>query len=184
MKEFIKIVLPHLSKFYNVQIGYGDKKNIQESVLNSFGLENLKSLRDKFEGVLFLDRFTNKVLGVIGIRKYLKLEPIDWNSINPRGYEPNITFENKTINIITVKYGEFPVIKRVNDEPAIIIINREDKDALICGFASIKLLNSRNSIAKLKNTATKNLETNVNFLAFGNLKQFKNQEELRTILNE
>jgi len=183
MKEFINIVLPNFSKFEKISINYGEKKNIQDLVMNSFGLTNLKLLRDKFEGVLFLGKFTNKIIGVIAVGKFLKLEALDWSLIKPRKYEPNIILNGNKIKIITVKYGQLPVIEKENKLPVIIVLNREDKEGFICGFADVETLNSKENVAKLKNIATKSVETKVNFIAFDKLKQFANKEELLNILN-
>jgi hypothetical protein len=184
MKEFINIVLPVFSKFKNISISYGDKKNIQDAVMQSFGLSNLKLLRDKYEGVLFLDLFTNKIIGEIAVRKILKIDILDWDKIKPRNYKPKINFNGVNIKIITVKFGEFPVIEKINKVPAIFVINREDKEAFICGVADVDTLNLKNNVVKLKNIATKSSETQVNFIAFDKLKQFVNQEELLSILKE
>jgi hypothetical protein len=182
MKEFIKIVLPNFSKFTNISITYGDKKNIQDAVMQSFGLSNLKLLRDKYEGVLFLGLFTNKIIGEIAVRKILKLDSLNWDKIKPRGYNPKVNFNGVEIKITTVKYGELPVIDKMNKEATIFVLNREDKEAFICGFADVNTLNSDENIVKLKNRATKSSETKVNFTAFDKLKQFTNQEELLNIL--
>ncbi len=183
MKEFINIILPNFSKFIHVNINYGEKKNILDAVMSSFGLTNPKLLRDRYEGVLFLDKFTNKIIGVIAVGKILKLPAIDWSLIKPRKYEPNININGNKIRIVTVKYGYFPVIEKENKLPVIIVLNREDKEGFICGFADVETLNSDKNVTRLKNIATRSLETKVNFIAFDKLKQFANQEELLNILN-
>jgi hypothetical protein len=182
MKEFINIVLPVFSKFKNISINYGDKKNIQDAVMQSFGLLNLKQLRDKYEGVLFLDLFTNKIIGEIAVRKMLKLDILDWDKIKPRSHKPKINFNGINIKIITVKYGKLPVIEKINKEPTIFVLNREDKEAFICGLADVDTLNLKNNVSKLKNIATKSSETQVNFIAFDKIKQFTTKEELLNYL--
>lgn len=182
MKDFINYVLPHAGKFINTDINYRDTKHIQEVVMKSFGLKNFKDLRDKFEGLAFLNKFTEKVVGVIGVRKVLQLENIDWESINPKDYKPFIEVEGVKVEVVTSDYGKIPLINANSRNPVIIVLNRENKNISICGFADVKTLKDENNYVSVKSVMTRKEDTKASFIAMEKLKVFNNIEELKTLI--
>lgn len=182
MRDFITHVLPHMANFISVSINYGETKRIQEVVMKSFGLKNFKDLRAKFEGLVFLNKFTEKIVGVIGVRKMLQLEGVDWENTNPKGYEPYIEIEGVKIEIVTTNYGKMPLIEANSNHPIIVVFSRENKSVLICGLAEVKTIKDKNNYVSVNSVMTKKSNSKVNFMAIGKLKPFKNIEELKTII--
>lgn len=183
MQDFINYVLKYRDSFTQVSIGYGETKSIQDFVVKRLNLNNLKELRDRHEGVVFLKNFTTKIVGVIGTRKMLQLSPVEWDKINPKDYKPKLQIGNKEVQIISFVNGELPVVNKVNNKPAILLFNRENKYISICGYATADDLNDKKNTRPLKNIMTKGRETKVNFIAFDKLRCFKNLEDLKKIMN-
>ena len=183
MKNFILKVLSNRDNFLYESLNYNDLLKIQDSVLNSLGFKNLNELRDRYEGVAFINRFSLKISGVMALEKKLKKPMIDWDKVNPKNYIPKIVVSGKEINVVMCKYGEFPVIEKVNTSPAIITVRKDKKDIWICGFADVKTLNENQDLKFLKGEMMKGLETKTTFVGFDALKPFTTYEELETLVN-
>jgi hypothetical protein len=184
MKNFILKVLSNRDSFHYETVNYKGTIKIQETVLNSLKLNNINELRDLYEGVAFIDKFSLKILSVIALETFLKLELIDWSAVNPKTYTPSIIISDKKINIIMSDYGEFPVIDKISDTPAIITIKKGTKDVWICGYADVETLNNNQNNSFLKGSMTKNIDSKTTFVGFEFLKPFKNLEELENLLNK
>ena len=183
MKDFILKVLSNRDNFLYESLTYKDLLKIQDCVMNALGLKNLNELRDKFEGVAFIDRFSLKISGVMALEKKLKKELIDWEKVNPKNYIPKIVVSGKEIDVVMSEYGEFPVIEKSNKRPAIITVRKDKKDIWICGFADAKTLNENQDIKFLKGEMMKGLDTKTTFVGFNALKPFKTIEELEALVN-
>lgn len=84
---------------------------IQEAVLHVLKLKDLNKLRDKFDGVVYYEKFLRDTICEIAIEKLLKKKIIDWESKkNKKGYKPSFIFNEKIAEIIFVPYEEYPVI--------------------------------------------------------------------------
>ncbi|MFE3867553.1 hypothetical protein ACFX5E_05625 [Flavobacterium sp. LS2P90] len=182
MKNFILKVLSNRDSFQYETVSYKGTIKIQQAVLSSLKLNNINELRDLYEGVAFIDKFSLKILSILALETFLKLELIDWSIVNPKTYSPSIFISGKRVNVIMSEYGEFPVIDKMNDEPAIITIKKGTKDVWICGFADVTTLNSHQNDDFLKGSMTKNIDSKTTFIGFEHLKSFKNIEELERLL--
>lgn len=182
MKDFILKVLNNREFFQYITLSYRDLNNIQKVVLQCLNLNNINDLRDKHEGVAFIEKFSLRVFGVIAIQNLLKLELIDLYKINPKTYQPNITLLNQEINVIMSEYGEFPIIDKLNDKPAIITIKKGTKEVWICGYADIDTLNSYQDDTLIKGSMTKNIDSKTVFIGFEYLKPFKSLEDLKKLI--
>lgn len=183
MKEFISKVVSNNGRFHQDSLTYKDRKKIEKCVLESWNIGNMISLRDKYEGDAFFERFLKRIISVIILENLLKKEFIDWDTINPKSYKPELNIKGKSIDVITSNFGEFPVINIENNNPAIIAIKKDDKNVWICGFAEIETLNSRQDEKLLKSGATKGFNNKTAFIGFDELKFFRTIEDLEHILN-
>ncbi len=183
MKEFISKVLSHSNKFHQDSLTYKDRKKVEECVLESWDVDNMIALRDKYEGDAFFEKFLQKIISIIILENLLKKELINWNTIDPKNYKPTLNIKGMTIDVITSNFGEFPIINIENKNPAIIAIKKDDKNVWICGFADKKTLNCRQDESLLKSGATKGFNNKTAFIGFDELKLFKSIGDLEQILN-
>ena len=182
MKNFIANVLSHRESFQYETVSYSGTLKIQKAVLKSLKLNNINELRDRFEGVAFIEKFSLKILSILALETFLKLDLIDWETIDPKNFFPTIDISGKNINVIMSEYGELPIIDKNNDLPAIITIKKGTKDVWICGFANVTTLNSYQKDEFLKGSMTKDFDTKTTFVGFDHLITFKNLEELERLL--
>lgn len=182
MRDFIAKVLSNRDHFLYETLNYQDVIKIQECVMNSLGLTNINELRDRFDGVTFIDKFSLKISGVIALEKKLKIELIDWEKISPKNYLPKVTIAGKKVDVIMSEYGEFPVIEKISKKPAIIIIKKDNKDIWICGFADVETLNNNQDIKFLKGEMMKDYDSKTTFIGYNKLKPFKTFEELEALV--
>jgi hypothetical protein len=182
MKEFIVKVLHKRDSFKYETLSYKNILKVQQVVLESLKLSNVNELRDKFEGVAFIDRFSLKIYGIIAIENLLRLELIDWPKVDPKNFEPIIKINDQKISVIMSEYGEFPTIDKISDKPAIIAIKKDKKDIWICGFADVDTLNNNQDESMLKGSMTKNIDSKTIFVGFEFLKSFSTLQELEKMI--
>lgn len=183
MKNFISIVLSNNDNFHQDSLKYKDRLKVEKCVLKTFGVDNMISLRDQYEGNAFFKTFLQKIISIIILEYLFKKELINWETINPRNYNPTLEINGKIIDVITSKFGEFPIINIKNNRPAIIAIKRDDKNVWICGYADEQTLNSRQDDSLLNSGATKGFNNKTAFIGFDQLKPFKTIEDLEQLLN-
>lgn len=182
MKNFIINVLSKRDNFRYISLAHNEVKNVQKAVLDSLNLSNVNELRDRFEGVAFNEKFSLKVLGILALENFLKIELIDIPSIDPKTFEPSILIGDQKVNIIMSDYGELPIIDKINDTPAIVTIRKGDREVWICGFADVATLNKYQNDSLIKGTMIKNIFSKTVFVGFDNLKQFESVSDLKNIL--
>ena len=116
MRDFIFKVLPNREKFGHEKLAYTDLKKIEDVVMKSLEIDNMNKLRDKFEGVAFIEKFTQKVVGIMALEKKFKINYINWETLNPGDYQPQILVSGIEVDIITCPYGNFPIINRKSNK--------------------------------------------------------------------
>jgi len=183
MKEFISKVLSNNSKFHQDSLTYKDRKKVEKCVLDSFGVDNMISLRDIYEGDAFFEKFLQKIISIIILENLLKKDFIDWDTMNPKNFKSVLKINNKIIDVITSEFGVFPTIEIKNYNPAIIAIKKDDKNVWICGYADIDTLNNYQDENLVKFGATKGYNDKTAFVGFDKLKPFKSIEELELLIN-
>lgn len=182
MKEFLSLVVSNLKNFTQVSLSHTETLKVQNSVMDSLKLENLNHLRDKYEGVAFIENFKLQIYGVIALEKLLNIELIDWSKTNPKRYNPTIKIKNKLYDVIMSEYGELPVIKKTSKRGALLTIKKNDKDIWICGFADTNILNNNQNDKYLKIQMRKDIENLTCFTGFDRLRSFKNLQELISVI--
>lgn len=182
MKDFIQLVVSKRDGFINKILTYSDVNKIQEIVMKSLNLKNIKDLNDRYEGLDFYKKFSLKLFGVIAIEKILKIKLINWETINPRDYNAIIDIDGKKIRVITSEYGEFPMINKEYKRAIIFCFKRDKKDIWVCGLADKEILEKHQSDKFLKGAMTRNMDSKTTFIGFDKLKSFNSIDELRNIL--
>ena len=178
MKNFLSKILTHRDSFYPESISQNEKIKITDIVVKHFNLKDANQLRDKFEGVAFLNNFTKDLGGVMCLGKCLDIDFIDLDIINPLNFSNIITIGKKKFHVITFNYGEFPVIEPKSKVPVIFIINKDFQKFWITGIASLKILNDISNQKKMSTGLTKSFNNKTNFIAFSRLENiniFKNR---------
>ena len=101
MKDFIQLVLSNINKFLHVPLNYRDEMNIQQVVLKTLKLKDMGELRDKFEGVVFYNKFSRKILGMLALEKSLKIKLVDYSKLNPKNFQTKTLIDGEEIEIVT-----------------------------------------------------------------------------------
>ena len=183
MKDFIRLVLSQNRNFKNLSLNYSDIDKVEQIVISALNLNNVKDLRDRFEGLDFFNKFSLKVFGVIALEKTLKTKFINWDKINPKDYKATININGKTIIVITCNYGDFPLIDKAYKKPIIFCFKRDKKDIWICGVATKDILDNNQNDSLVKGTVTRNLTNKTTFVGFDKLKMFHDLKELEKIIS-
>ena len=165
MKNFLSKILTHRDSFYPESISQNEKIKITEIVVKHFNLKDANQLRDKFEGVAFLNNFINNLGGVLCLGKCLRIDFIDLKTTNPLNFSNIVKIGSKKFEVITFNYGEFPLIDPKSKYPVIFIINKDYQKFWIAGVANLKILND-NSNHKKMYTGLMKSNDKTNFIGF------------------
>lgn len=141
MKEFINEVLFYRDNFISIKLGYNDKVKIREAAFVALNVKNMFELIDKLEGSAFLENFSKKINGIIAIEKHLNLKIINWKEINPKNFQPKVKLKGVLYDVINCGNGNLPLIEKNNKRPAIITVAMSEDQIMICGVASVDILN-------------------------------------------
>lgn len=113
-----------------------DNNKVRDCALKSLNLSSMNALRDKFEGVSFLENFYLKISGVLAVELVLKTSLINWERLDAVGYNPLVNISGKEILVITSKFGEFPSVPKNCNYPIIFVIMKEERVLWLIGFSS------------------------------------------------
>lgn len=177
MDTFLSIIQPYIRSYERIQLNRIDELNVQAKVLGILNLRDMGQLRDMYEGEHYYNLFRNKLLGSIALEKFLKIDLFDLKKID-KFFEPELFIEGQSIDIITSKFGEFPIIDKDPKKSAVIILNRDDKTFYICGLANKEVL--KNNQVPVKTTVSKKQKSR--FIGFGLLKSFTNLAQLKSLI--
>ncbi|MCB2356901.1 hypothetical protein [Clostridium estertheticum] len=126
-------------------------------------------------------RFFTGTLGEIAIEHFLKCNFFDWTIGNSNEYnQADLKKIGLNIGVKTVEYGKFPVVHKDVKRPEIINV-KIDNEILICGFASIDLLNKYQDDALILSPSLRARNVKSGFYGFEHLIQFKSIEDLKKL---
>lgn len=183
MKEFVQFVLSNINKFTHVRLTSRNEINIQNVVLKTLKLKDMGELRDKFEGVAFYNKFSRKILGMLAVEKLLKIKLVDYSKLSPKNFEAKMLVDEKEIEIVTFDNGKFPVINKLNCEPAIIVFKKDSKNLYICGYADKNTLNKYQNDKLFNGNIVGSEKEKSAFTGFDFLKEFRTLDELKMLIN-
>lgn len=184
MKDFISIVLSNCSQFLNISLLHNDISRIENHVKNALGHSNAKELRDRFEGLSFLNNFLIKITGVKALEKLIKIDLVNLIDINPKDYDPIVIIKGEKLRVITSDYGELPVINKKYKMPIVFCVRRDKKNIWICGFADKKILNHNQNDSYIKGEMLKSKSDKTCFTGFNKLMIFNSEQELITLIKQ
>ena len=180
MREFLSDVVSNISDYGIIQLNHRTKLRTEEIVLDSLGLSNLNQMRDRYEGVAFHDSFNRKIMALCALEQYMDIEPSDWNHINPKDFQPNLEYLSVGIDVIVSDYGQYPVINKKIERPAVVMIQKDNKTMWVCGFASKEVLKKFQDPKKFEGEMNKSKMTAFN--GFDRLTPFKDLNDLKELI--
>lgn len=170
MHDFVKYVLPHNSSFVQYKLSRADESKIINRTIESLGLIDLNQLRDRFEGVAFLENTMKRVVPLLILSKLLKLELISLSTFQPKKLTNKISISQFEFEVKVFDYGTIPKFKILNTLPQLLFMRRDPYSYLFCGIATTKLLNKETEKKFDGNNITG--KEIVPFINFGELETF------------
>ena len=180
MREFLKVVLNHKKNFVPVKVTLSFNQKIQTTVLKILGLKDLNQLRDKYEGVAFLNKVQAFLFGMQVLETHLGTALIDWNKVLKKDFTGDFSMQSIDARVVTFKMNEFPVIQSENSSPIVFVLQKNETTGWICGLAAVETLNNKSN-QKLYLNSKGEFDDNVSFIGFDQLKHFENINELKSL---
>ena len=163
MNNFLQYVNPRLSKFTKFDFLRSYEYKVRERVVNYFQLKDINQLRDKFEGVAFLDKIYKRAIAIWISSKILNTTLIDLDNFEPQNITLSFLFDNKKWEIVIFDYGEIPKIDINLGTNYLIILKRNNSCFYFCGLLKEELC--------LKLISQNELKDNGHFIHFELLAQ-------------
>lgn len=148
----------------------GDKAilvTLSDDILNKIDVftDNLIKVKlteksHQFDNLNEKKRWTTGLMGEAALEELLGLQFIDWSIGRSLNYNyPDIIGLN--LGVKSVEYPNFPVIFKDNTYPQIICIKMSNRDVLVCGVATVDVLNmcQADSFIKDRNIRNKGTKT-------------------------
>lgn len=177
MKEFLKEILVHNSKFKQVKISSLTIKSIQEIAVELLNLKDLNQLRDKYEGAAFLKRLSKEIMSFVAIERILEIKLLNWElRKKTKDYPFEIEINDRKIGINIFEFGEYPVlIDETENRPMIFCYLKGQDTIVVCGYASIDvILNNKKEISNSTFVAGQKVQ----FTGFKDLKSINSVDDL------
>lgn len=141
MHDFVKYVLPYNSRYITYNLSRADESKIISKTIESLGLTDLNQLRDRYEGIAFLENTMKRVVPLLILSKLLNIELISLRALQPKKLTQSISINQLEFEIKVFDYGTIPKFKILNTLPQLLFMKRDRFSYLFCGIASTKLLN-------------------------------------------
>lgn len=135
-KEFIQHALPYFKDKRLVTVESSLKSTVQEIATKQLDLSGLNQLRDRFEGVEFLNGLMLKAAAVTCIKKQLKGTELNLEVSFERSIRDWTVFQmhNSKYRIIPFYFGELPIVTIECEEILLFSAVKSDfKSAIFCG---------------------------------------------------
>jgi hypothetical protein len=134
MKDFIEHINPRLKDFTKFELSRSHEYKVRDQVIKHFNLKDVNQLRDKFEGVAFLEKTYKKAIAIWIASKVLKIELIKLEDFEPQLLQLNFFLEKKNWEIIIFDYGDIPKFKIKKEYNYILILKRDVYCFYFCGI--------------------------------------------------
>ena len=110
-KYFIKHIQPLINNLRLESFSKTKLDTIKNLTIRNQKLKNINQLRDKHEGLQFLENTTLKIAATLIVQENINYNLLDLNTENININKlHNLNLNGKKINIIGFKYGELPKI--------------------------------------------------------------------------
>lgn len=181
MITYQSYVTPYLNRFVSVTISIEKAIRIK-SFAKSIIKKKITESHHRIDNHQELKRWYTGFSGEAALEQLLGVEFIDFTIGDSKYYHvSDLSSIGVDIGVKTVEYGKFPVIFKKSKKPQVIILKQSDIDFLICGLATIEVLNQYQSDSLILSPALKKRGTKTGFYGFSALQIFKSMEELRNL---
>jgi hypothetical protein len=153
MNEFLQIVNTKLNQFKKFQFSKTIEYSIRDQVLNHLKLDNINQLRDKFEGVAFLEKTLQRSLSLHVISSILGVELINLHKIDIPKLNNKVLFKERKIQIVLFNFGELPIIQLDKELTYFFLLKRDNFCYYYCG--NIEGLEIHNNMDNMINQTNK-----------------------------
>ena len=136
MKDFIEHINPRLKEFDKYELSRSHEYKVRDQVIKHFKLKDINQLRDKFEGVAFLEKTYKKAIALWLTSKVFDTELIKLDDFEPDSLKLNFFLKDINWEIVIFDYGDIPKFK-IKDKTNYVLILKRD---LYCFYFCGKLL--------------------------------------------
>lgn len=125
-------------------------------------------------------RFSTGIMGEYAVEKLLGYPFVDWSVGDSVDYNvADLNALGLNIGIKTVEIGKYPIIHKKAERPEIICIKRKNDLIIICGLATVEVLNTYQDTNLILSSALRRKGTKTGFYGFEHLIGFSTLEELK-----
>lgn len=119
------------------------------------------------------------MLGECAIEKYLGLKFVDWTIGDSNSYHvADISAAGYEVGIKTVELGKMPIVFKKSKKPELICIKTEENRILLCGLATVNVLNTYQDDKFILSPMLKARGTKSGFYGFHKLKHVSSLSDL------
>lgn len=128
-------------------------------------------------------RFHTGLMGECAIEKLFGASFIDWSIGNSNTYNiADLRTLGINVGIKTVEMGKFPIIHKVAHRPELICIKRTENTVILCGLATMDVLNSCQDDYLILSPYLRSRGTKTGFYGFDKLIKVESIEDVKKAL--
>ena len=128
-------------------------------------------------------RFYTGMMGERAIEKLFGVSFIDWSIGHSNTYNvADLRVLGIDIGIKTVEMYKFPIIHKIAHRPELICIKRNEKTVILCGLATVEVLNRYQDDNLILPPALRNRGTKTGFYGFNQLIRISSLSEIKSLL--
>lgn len=125
-------------------------------------------------------RFHTGLMGECAIEKLFNCKFIDWSIGNSNAYNvADLRTIGVNVGIKTVELGKFPIVHKKAHRPELICIKRTESKIILCGLATIEVLDSYQDDDLILSSNLRRRGTKSGFYGFEHLIKVASLEELK-----
>ena len=126
------------------------------------------------------ERFFTGTMGECAVEKLLGQSFVDWSIGNSNKYNiADLNALGLNIGVKTIEMYNYPLIHKKAERPEIICIKRKDDLIIVCGLATIEILNTYQDDNLILSPSVRKRGTKTGFYGFEHLIGFSTLEELK-----
>lgn len=180
--DFADVINPLRSNFIEVNLNndYVDRikafaeKIAESKTIHSSDFGQTHYRRDNRS---LIKRYITGTSGEAAVEELLGITVVDWRIGNATQFNrPDIQQYN--VGVKTIEYGNFPIIFKKNFYPQIMCIKEDDAHVLVCGIATIDVLNKYQSDSLILDSRLRARGTKTGFYGFDHLKQIHSVDDI------
>lgn len=183
MYNYENYVNPHSKNFIHIKLTNEDVNKIDEFARYVI-IEKSNENHHKIDNNSEYKRFYTGTMGELALEKYLGVSNIvDWSiGGSNKFHTPDLRNLGIKCGVKTVTHGSFPLIFKNSYSSEIMMIRWKHNHIYICGVATPDILNKHQSDDLILDNKLRLRGTKTGFYGFEHLKQFKDLEDIKTII--